>query len=753
MMMRPNAWAALAASIPLFLLACSTARADAPAALALIARVLPAHTADFTCETIPQDNGRDVFEVDARDGKVVLRGNDGVSQAMAFDWYLRYDAHASYDWQAAGPLEIAGPLPPPTKVRHACAARERFFLNYCTYGYTFPFTDFAGWQRFIDWMAMNGVNRPLLQCGQEATWLRVWRSCGLSDDQVRAYFTGPAHLAWNRMANIDKWGGPLPMSYVDGQAQLQRQLLAAARALGMRPILGGFGGHVPEALRTVRPDAKITHIKGNWGGFADEWTTWFLDPTDPLFKDVQRRFLDEQTAMYGTDHLYAADPFNEIVPPSWDGKYLGGVAKSIIDGMTAEDPKAVWYQMAWTFFYMPNWLKPTPDGSTPFAGMCAGVPPGRMVFLDYFCEHREIYPSTADFHGHEFLWNYLGNFGGNVYMAAPLASIDGRIAKALAVPNCVGVGSTLEGLNINPVAYELTLEQPWHDGATVDLPKWIADYGARRGGGDAAATRAWQTLANDVFELKGKSGTDLLNSDNKGSAVTEMPRYTAAKAPPSPAGTVEPPARDRRLTAGLAAAATELFKASPAAQATDAYRYDAVNIVRQLMAYQSDNLRGRMMSAYWRHDVADFRTQSAQLLDDIRDMDALLATRHEYLLGSWIADARRWGASPAEADYYERNARQILTTWGGPGARLTDYTRREWNGLLRTYYLRRWEEFVRRLDTSLVDGKPFDFPAYARWRVGFDGQWVDAKGGDFAAEPHGDPVATARAMLEKYRPR
>ena len=52
--------------------------------------------------------------------------------------------------------------------------------------------------------------------------------------------------------------------------------------------------------------------------FQGVGTSLFLDPTNALFTDVQGRFLKKQTELYGTDHLYAADPFNEITPPSWE---------------------------------------------------------------------------------------------------------------------------------------------------------------------------------------------------------------------------------------------------------------------------------------------------------------------------------------------------------------------------------------------------------------------------------------------------
>lgn len=213
-----------------------------------------------------------------------------------------------------------------------------------------PWWNWEQWQRFIDWMAMNGINRPLLQCGQEAVWLEVWKSYGLTEDQVRAYFTAPAHLPWHRMANLDQWGGPLPMSYIEGQKKIQQQILNQARALGMKPILGGFAGHVPKALKTVKPDAGITGITPGWGEMEAKYATCFIDPTDPLFREIQVRFLKKQEELYGTDHLYGADPFNEIPPPSWEPGYLASVSKAIYAGMAEADPEAVWYQMSWTFY-------------------------------------------------------------------------------------------------------------------------------------------------------------------------------------------------------------------------------------------------------------------------------------------------------------------------------------------------------------------------------------------------------------------
>jgi hypothetical protein len=50
-------------------------------------------------------------------------------------------------------------------------------------------------------------------------------------------------------------------------------------------------------------------------------------------------------------------------------------------------------------------------------------------------------------------------------------------------------------------------------------------------------------------------------------------------------------------------------------------------------------------------------------IDDIKwvDLDRILASNDNYLLGHWITDARSWATSPSEASSFEFNARNQLT--------------------------------------------------------------------------------------------
>ena len=58
------------------------------------------------------------------------------------------------------------------------------------------------------------------------------------------------------------------------------------------------------------------------------------------------------------------------------------------------------------------------------------------------------------------------------------------------------------------------------------------------------------------------------------------------------------------------------------------------------------------------------RSSGKKLLDLLTDLDRVLATDSHFLLGRWIASARKLGLTTQEKTLYEYNARNQLTLWG-----------------------------------------------------------------------------------------
>ena len=147
----------------------------------LVNRVVPEYSSNIILQRLTNDS-IDRFEIEMKGKKLVIRGNNANSMAVGLNHYLKYYCMAQYSWFKEEPLQIPTTMPNvPAKVSLSARVPDRFFLNYCTFGYTLPWWDWSQWEHFIDWMALNGINLPLAITGQESVWYEVWSDLGLTD--------------------------------------------------------------------------------------------------------------------------------------------------------------------------------------------------------------------------------------------------------------------------------------------------------------------------------------------------------------------------------------------------------------------------------------------------------------------------------------------------------------------------------------------------------------------------------------------
>ena len=144
----------------------------------------------FQIETVEVDPDRPGYG-----HKIRITGNNDNSLAVGLNYYLKHIAGVHVSWLLCEPVELPKQFRGTAEtIRKESLVKDRFFLNYCTYGYTMPWWKWPQWERFIDWMALNGINMPLAITGQEAVWYEVWKEFGMSDEEIRSYFSGPAQI-------------------------------------------------------------------------------------------------------------------------------------------------------------------------------------------------------------------------------------------------------------------------------------------------------------------------------------------------------------------------------------------------------------------------------------------------------------------------------------------------------------------------------------------------------------------------------
>jgi alpha-N-acetylglucosaminidase len=134
----------------------------------------------------------------------------------------------------------------------------------------------------------------------------------------------------------------------------------------------------------------------------------------------------------------------------------------------------------------------------------------------------------------------------------------------------------------------------------------------------------------------------------------------------------------------------------------------------------------------------------------MQDMDELLATREEFLLGRWLADARSWGDREEQKRHYEWNARTQITLWGPEEGVLHDYAAKQWSGLISGFYLPRWRMFFERLDKSLENGVTFDAESFEKDIRKWEAEWGRLSE-PYPDKPQGDTLAVVRRLWEKYQ--
>lgn len=689
----------------------------------MLERIDPGASRKFITEI--KKSSVDFFELDQRGEKVVVRGNTYVNIAAGINWYLKHYAGIHLSWNGMQ-AKLPAKLPPVAqKERHETNLTLRYDFNYCTYSYSMAFWDWARWQQEIDWMALHGINLPLAAVGEECVWLRMLTRLGYNREEINHFIAGPAFLAWWEMNNLEGWGGPNPDTWYTQQEALQKKIVARMKEYGMEPVFPGYSGMVPHDAKE-KLGLNVTDA-GIWNGFT---RPAFLQPTDPRFSELAALYYKEKEALFGKANYYSMDPFHESKLS--DGVNFAAAGSAVMEAMKQANPKSVWVIQGWT-------ENPRPE-------MIRHLPAGDLLILDLFSECRpmwgipSIWKRDKGYEQHQWLFCLLENFGGNIGLHGRMDQLLNNFYLTKGNPlaeHLKGIGLTMEGIENNPIMFELMSELPWRN-EKFTKEDWLKEYVfARYGTNDPTLLEAWQLLAATIYNCPfGNNqqgphesifcGRPTLNNFQV-SSWSKMQNY------------YDPTVTEK--------AARMLISVADRYQGNNNFEYDLTDIVRQAIAD-----RGRIV---YQHTVADFKCfnkegfkkNSQEFLSLLLLQDRLLGTRTEFRVGRWIGQARNLGTTPEEKDLYEWNARVQITTWGNRTCAdtggLRDYAHKEWNGLLKDFYYKRWAAYWQTL-ADVLEGKPqVELDYYA-----MEEPWTLAKN-PYTAEPEGDCIATAKEVFKE----
>ena len=627
----------------------------------------------------------DFFELSQEGNRIVIKGNTWVNIAVGLNWYLKYYAGIHLTWNNMN-THLPASLPRVTSPeRHATDLKLRYDFNYCTFSYSMAFWDWERWQTEIDWMALHGVNLPLAIVGEEVAWRNMLLKLGYTKEEMGKFIAGPAFLAWWEMNNLEGWGGPLPDSWYNQQEALQKKILKRMHEYGMQPVLPGFCGMMPHDAK-AKLGLNVTD-GGIWNGYTRPAN---LSPTDAHFDKIADLYYAELTKLYGKANYYCMDPFHETNDDEAIDYSKAG--RKVMEAMKRVNPNATWVIQGWT--------------ENPRPQMIKSMKNGYLLVLDLFSECRpmfgipSIWKREKGYEQHDWLFSMLENFGANV-------GLHGRMDQLLrnfystkqSSPNTQhlkGIGFTMEGSENNPVMFELMSELPWRTECKKE--DWIKGYvKARYGKTSPEIERAWQLLSETIYNCPAGNnqqgphesifcGRPSLNNFQVKS-WSKMRNYY------DPQATLEA----AQLMIGIA----DQYKGN------NNFEYDLVDICRQALADQGRLQYLKTIADYNGFSRKAFAKDAHRFLEMILLQDKLLGTRTEFRLGHWTEAARKLGTTQQEKDLYEWNARVQITTWGNricaDKGGLHDYAHKEWQGILKDFYYKRWKIFMDALAKQMED--------------------------------------------------
>ena len=689
----------------------------------LLERIDKGASRKIMIETVRSD--RDFFEITSKNGKPLIRGNNYVSIASGINWYLKYSVGVHLTWNSMH-ASLPATLPLVQGVeRHTTDIKHRYYLNYCTLSYSMAFWDWKRWEQELDWMALHGINLCLDIVGTDVVWRNVLLKLGYTKDEANEFVAGPAFQAWWLMNNLEGWGGPNSDNWYQQRERLQRQIMKRMKELGINVCLPGYSGMVPhDAKERLGLDVADP---GKWNDYK---RPAFLQPTSKRFAEIASIYYKEQQRLYGKADFYSMDPFHE-------GGNAGGVdlrkaGEAIMGAMKAVNPNAVWVVQAW--------------GACPYPSMIKHLKNGDMLVLDLYSENRPQWGNSEStwyrkegFNGHDWAFCMLLNFGGNVGMFGKLQHVVDEYYKARCSSfksTMKGVGLTMEGIENNPVMYELVSELPWRD-AKFSWKEWLHDYVEARYGNinNAKVHDAWLLLARSVYG----AGAKIVEQGCHESMLCARPALDVYQV--SSWSEME----EFYNPDDVINAARLMVEASHEVKANDNFRYDLVDVTRQAIAEQARYVYDEVVAAYKAKDRKMFDYTTKRFLDILLQQDRLLSSMPDFMVGGWIRSARNLGTNAQESDHYEWNARVQITTWGNRNAAekggLREYAHKEWNGVLADFYYPRWKAYFEAL-AATFDGKPMkNIDFYA-----MDEAWT-LKHNAYPYEAQGNPVEFAQTAF------
>mgnify|MGYP002624433815 CR=1 FL=1 len=662
------------------------------------------------------------FSTEVKGGKLYVKGTSTIALCRGFYDFVTSNGLGLCTWEVNN-IRFHKRLKDSQLKRVETPFARRQWLNVCTHGYTMPFWNEEQWLKELDRMALHGINMMLSPFGTDAVFERVWKQLGLTDDEINAAVTGPAHFPWYRLGNMTGLDGGLSPEFYAQSIAIGHSVMDRMKSLGITPICYAFSGFVPEGISRLYPDVQLTGSGWNDGPM---YHSKFLSPGTELFKKIAAMYLTEWEKEFGKCDYYIASSFGEMdVPFAPQGTYqrleqLHDYGRTMYSSILSAAPHATWVLQDWMFGYRRGiW---DPESVRAFL---SGIPDDNFLLIDLAVDYNvDIWQNTCTWeyapamYGKEWIWSTVPNFGGRT---APVAKLDFYLnghLDALASPlrgRLTGYGAAPEGVENNEVVYELMADAAWST-TRKDIRQWLRNYSINRYGScPQSLMDFWNGMLDTGYGYTSSQAVYRVQRQpffTRGSGIDLSDRHFEA---------IE-----------------SFIQASDSLASNKEYLADLAAWSALYAFGKADILLEDIYSKLQEGDSAAVLNNEDRFIALLDKADRFLESHPVLRLERWISQARALGQSPAEKDAFETNARRIVTIWG-PGRvhdGLDDYASKVWSGLIRDYYIPRWQNWF----DAIKSGDVFDFDAW-EWKFAEERKPLSE------GKAFDDPVSEAKALV------
>ena len=643
---------------------------------------------------VPENLGREGFIIKSveTNGKkyLVLYGGGPAGTLYAVYHYLETICKVGFFWDGERiPKFEQIPLEGIDIIERPRFADRQYFMSY---EYTTYWWDWQRWQKELDWAAKHRFNIIWPNLGDIVVRKKVWKRFGI--DVADSSLSAPPFTTWATKHKLDM-RPPYPTNFQQSMSELGKKIASYARSLGIRVVgCPGYTGQVPNEFYEVYRD-KARFIKVPWVGIDYEGI--FIHPSDPLYVDVWKAYIEEYTKSFGTDHIWSAQCFGEMRPGetvAQQKEFKIANAKSTLKAVTSADPQGKLVMESWAFVDKELWPKEDVKAWLDI------FPSDLMQVWELWPDMR--YPSEKQplpmykeldyYFGKPWLLGFLHSFAGNTSLHGDLVQTINYVQQITKDPKavrCSGIRVAPEVLGHNYIFYDLISRLGWNPEA-VDIESFLKDYAQRRYGRDSATTMV-KCLKELIASVYGS---------NDGSPPP-LYHYRLSNIYLSPDFRIEGPlslADRNRFLPHLQKALEIALQEANSLSDDILYQHDIVDIARQ---YLGDLFNLHMLSlydAFKAQDTKAFEVEAGILEDILNSQEMLLSSSDYFCLQPLIAKAM---ALPNAPDDYDQRIRDILTIWAG---HIIDYAHRDYYETIRFYYHPRVSTFISHLHKQMAAG-------------------------------------------------